>query len=115
MNVGDRIKARRLELGLTLEELGKKLGVNRSTVKRYEDGSTQHVADGKLELLAVALRTTPGALLGWDEPSPKAADILDGEILLLAREMQDLPDDKRALLKTIVRAMAEKADGEKAK
>lgn len=112
MKMGDRIKARRQELGLTLEDLGKVLHVNRSTVKRYEDGSTQRIASGKLEQLAVALKTTPSFLMGWDEEKQQNAASFDGEILLLARELQQLPQDKRALLKDVIRAMTEKADGE---
>jgi transcriptional regulator with XRE-family HTH domain len=112
MKMGDRIKARRRELGLTLEDLGKALDVNRSTVKRYEDGSTQRIAGAKLELLAVALKTTPSFLMGWDEGTRQPEPAFDGEILLLAREMQQLPEDKRALLKDIVRTMVGKADEE---
>ena len=36
MTVGERIRTRREELGLTLEDLGKKIGVQRSAVLKYE-------------------------------------------------------------------------------
>lgn len=110
MNIGDRIKARRLELSLTLEDIGKALGVNRSTIMRYEDGKTKRIAKNTLEMLAVTLKTTPEYLMGWDSASRQNGTELDGEVLLLAREMQNLPDDKRSLLKGIVEAMSEKAD-----
>lgn len=112
MSIGERIKARRLELGLTLEDVGKKLGVNRSTVKRYEDGKTQRIRQDTLEKLAVVLDTTPEYLMGWDSPANQNKLDLDGEILVLAREMQKLPEDKRNLLKSIVKAMSETADKE---
>ena len=34
--VGERVKERRTELNLTMPELGKRVGVNKSTVQRYE-------------------------------------------------------------------------------
>jgi transcriptional regulator with XRE-family HTH domain len=112
MSIGECIKARRLELGLSLENLGDALGVNRSTIKRYEDGKTQRITQKTIELLALALKTTPEYLMGWDKPAKKENLELDGEILLLAREMQNLPQDKRNLLKSIVTAMSDIADKE---
>ena len=38
MDIGEMIKNRRLELNLTLEEVGKHVGVSKSTVKKWEDG-----------------------------------------------------------------------------
>ena len=34
--VGERVKERRIELGLSMPELGKRIGVNKSTIQRYE-------------------------------------------------------------------------------
>ena len=34
--VGERVKERRTELNLTMPELGKRIGVNKSTIQRYE-------------------------------------------------------------------------------
>ena len=36
MNINDRIRQRREELGLTLSDVADKLGVNKTTVLRYE-------------------------------------------------------------------------------
>ena len=36
MSIGQRIKERRIELGLSVDELAKRLGKNRATVYRYE-------------------------------------------------------------------------------
>ena len=36
MEIGERIKQRRLELNLTVDELAKRLGKNRATIYRYE-------------------------------------------------------------------------------
>lgn len=111
MSIGERIKSRRLELGLTLEDIGKILGVNRSTVKRYENGETKRISPKTIEKLSVILKTTPEYLAGWDTQEKMNLD-LNGEILILAREMQNLPEDKINLLKSIVKAMSDVADKE---
>lgn len=112
MNIGERIKSRRLELGMTLEDIGVALGVNRSTVKRYEDGDTERISPKTIEKLAIILKTTPENLMGWDAPPIPDNLQFDGEILVLAREMQKLPDDKINLLKSIVKAMSDISDKE---
>lgn len=106
MSLGERIKSRRLELGLTLEDVAKHLNVNRSTVKRYEDGKTQRIAQTTIEKLAVILNTTTGALLGLDSQKKEE---FDGEILTLARNMKGLDSDDLDLLKVMIGKMAEKA------
>jgi len=115
MDIGARIKSRRLELGMSLDDLGKRIGVNRSTIKRYEDGLIKNIPQKTVEMLAVALKTTPSYLMGWDSEKKQDDLQLDGEILLLAREMQKLPADKRNLLKNIIKTMSNIASGESEK
>ncbi len=70
MNIGQRIKSLRELNGLTQEELGKSIGVNKATINRYETG----VIDIKRTIalkLAEALDTTPAYLMGWDEDIKK--------------------------------------------
>ncbi len=70
MNIGQRIKSLRESNGLTQEELGKAIGVNKATVNRYETG----VIDIKRTVaikLAEALHTSPAYLMGWEEDIEK--------------------------------------------
>ena len=59
MNIGDRIKQRRLELKLTVDELAEKIGKSRATIYRYENGDIENMPTTILEPLAKALDTTP--------------------------------------------------------
>ena len=71
MTVGERIKARRKELGLSVDALAELVGVNRATVYRYEGDEIKSMGTETLVPLAKALRTTPAWLMGWtdnDEP-----------------------------------------------
>lgn len=67
MNIGSKIKSKRKELGLTVEEVAEKLGKNRATVYRYESSEIENLPITILEPLAVILNTTPAELMGWDE------------------------------------------------
>lgn len=66
MAIGDRIKSRRLYLKMSADELGKKLGKDRSTIYRYEKGDIENLPLDILEPIAEALGTTPQYLMGWD-------------------------------------------------
>ena len=67
MNVGDRMKQRRKELKLSADDVAEKIGVNRSTVFRYEKGDIEKLPLEILEPLSEILRTTPQQLMGWDD------------------------------------------------
>lgn len=70
MTIGQRIKARRLQCGITVDELAEKLGKNRATIYRYENGDIENLPTTILNPIAEALRTTPQYLMGWvDDPS----------------------------------------------
>ena len=49
-----------------MDDVAKVVGVSRQTIQRYESGVIGNIPSDKLERLAVALKTTPGALMGWD-------------------------------------------------
>lgn len=61
------IKQRRLELGLTLEDVARALGVNRSTVLRYESKDIEKMPIDIIPPLAKILRCSPEYLMGWVE------------------------------------------------
>lgn len=64
MNIGERIRNRRLELGYSVEQLAALLGKNRATVYRYENGDIRDLPITVLEPLANVLKTTPADLMG---------------------------------------------------
>lgn len=66
MTIGERIKDRRIELGLSVDDLAKRLDKNRATVYRYENGSIENMPVGIIEPLAIALNTTAAYLMGWE-------------------------------------------------
>ena len=67
MSVGKRIKERRNELHMSVDELATKLNKNRATIYRYEKGDISNLPIDILEPLAKALNTTPRYLMDWDK------------------------------------------------
>lgn len=67
MNIGNNIKNRRIELGLSVDELARKINKNRATVYRYENNDIENLPTTILEPLAKALKTTPARLMGWSD------------------------------------------------
>lgn len=70
MTVGNRLKRRRKELGISAEQLAERLNVNPATVYRYESGSIEKMGVDKLKPIASALLTTPAYLMGWEDETP---------------------------------------------
>lgn len=65
MEIGNRIKQRREELGISAEKLGEMIGKAKTTIYRYESGYIESMPSSILEPIAKALRTTPAYLMGW--------------------------------------------------
>lgn len=64
---GDRIRRRREEIGMTQEELARKLGyTSATTVSKLELGAN-NLRQSKIKALADALQTTPEYIMGWTE------------------------------------------------
>ena len=86
MRIGQRIRIARLQQGLTIDDLASKLGKNRTTIYRYENGDIENLPLGILDSLANALNTTPAYLLGWIDNN---SDIdLDDELGLKMKHVE---------------------------
>ena len=72
MDFKDKIKARRKELGLTLEDVGQIVGVSKTTIQRWESGEIKNQRRDKIIKLAQALQTTPTNLMGWADADATA-------------------------------------------
>ena len=69
MTLAQRIHEARISKGLTLEQLGKMIGLGKSAINKYEKGIVTNIPPDKIEALAAALDVTPGYLMGWvDHP-----------------------------------------------
>ena len=65
MTKGERIRARRKELGLTQSDLAQALGTSKQNIYKYEMGIVTNIPSDKIELLSELLQVTPAYLMGW--------------------------------------------------
>jgi transcriptional regulator with XRE-family HTH domain len=69
LNIGEKIRRRREQLGISVDELAGKLNKDRSTIYRYEKGEIGSIPGEVIVPIAKALETTPQFLLGWEDDS----------------------------------------------
>lgn len=71
MEMGQKIYLLRMQKGMTLEELGNKVGVGKSTVRKWENGMIANMRRDKIAKLADALDCSPAYLMGWEDDKPQ--------------------------------------------
>lgn len=77
MTVGERIKNRRIDLGMTQAELAKKCGTTYQAISKYENNLINDIPRKKLAVIADALECSPAFLLGFDEDMPTVDEARD--------------------------------------
>lgn len=80
-DIGQRIRQQRHALDMTQEELGKKIGVTKATINKYETGIVHTLPRPKIEALASALQITPAYLMGWTENNTNVNNGLNNGVI----------------------------------
>ena len=88
--IGARIKLRREQLGLTLEDIATQVEVARSTIQRYEAGSIARPKLPVLHSISRALNVSPDWLLGISDNMFDSTSNLPSNILPLPK-MRSVP------------------------
>ena len=114
--VGDRIRRRRILMGLTQDQLGESLGISYQQIQKYETGANR-VSAGRLYLIAARLDVSPGWFFDpvKSDASSDDFDELGSSRLLMefVRSFARIKDERlKTVLVSLVRAMAEEEDGE---
>lgn len=88
MEMSDRIKERRIAVGITQEELGNKLGLQKSAIAKYENGRVENIKRSVIIKMADILECSPIYLMGLEDDS-------NSNMLI---ELNHLTDDEKRLL-----------------
>lgn len=74
---GARIKELRLIADMSQEELGRRVGVQRAAIQKYEKGTVTNIPINTIEKIANVFDVSPTYIVGWStEPSnPLAAEV----------------------------------------
>lgn len=104
--IGERIKLRREELGLSQDELAKKLGYKtRSSITKIEK-QANGLPQNKIAAIAKALNTSPAYIMGWEadpeeetskktNPAVDFALLHDGDVMTVVEVMSSLSPKSR--------------------
>jgi len=65
--MGDRIRNKRLENNWSMEELGKRLGVHRAAIGKWENGDVQNIKRSSIEKMARLFDCDPVWLMGFED------------------------------------------------
>lgn len=106
MTVGERIKQRREELGLTQMQLAYKMGYNtRSSISRTEQAGDD-IGTNRIVKFAEALNVSPAYLMGWEDGTGVDFTVTDDEKLIIESYRRSDSDTKKMVKRLL--AYAEK-------
>lgn len=76
-SLGTRIKELRTLAGLSQEELGRRVGVQRAAINKYEVGSVTNIPLATIEKIASVFDVSPTYLVGWSDVAynPLSAEV----------------------------------------
>ena len=76
MTLGEKIRKRRMELNMTMDDLGNAIGVQRSAINKYEKGMITDPKRSTIHALAKALQVSPLYLLDDDNDDDERLEAL---------------------------------------
>jgi len=103
IEVGQRIRARRMAKGMSQTELGNLLGVTFQQVQKYEKGTNRLSVSRMLDLCAI-LQTTPNDIIGWKMTTP-AVNTINVHVFAAAAYFAAMPEDLQIAARRILDAM----------
>ena len=87
------IHNRRIELGLTLEDVAKAVGVSASCVQRWESGDISNMRRDRIVRLAKVLNVSPLEIIGVDTSGDIALFSEERELILAYRQQPEAVQD----------------------
>jgi transcriptional regulator with XRE-family HTH domain len=118
--MAETIRMLRMQRGITQEELGNILGVQKSAIRKYESGMVENIPRSSIKKMADFFNVSPSYLMGWDEETP-APELSEGErawielyrklspdvrelFFPILKKFDELPEGERQMLIAMIRA-----------
>lgn len=106
MTTGEKIKARRKELGMSAEDLAKVTGRSKATIYRWENNDIRNYSLDVLESIAAALSISPAELLGESRlPADDARDRVKEEYNGLYKLLNKATPEQIGAVENLLKAM----------
>ena len=98
---GARIKELRTLAGMSQEELGGRVGVQRAAINKYEKGAVENIPLKTIEKIASVFDVSPTYIVGWngDGSNPLSAEVkvLQGVKRFFGKDSVDILEDYLSL------------------
>jgi transcriptional regulator with XRE-family HTH domain len=111
MDIGTKIKVARINKGMTQEELGKVLGVQKSAIAKYENGRIVNIKRSTLKKISDVLDIRPSELIFDYEEEQKNKPTNNGELSEGQRKLYEfietVPEDKIELVLRVMKSIVE--------
>ena len=116
MDIGEKIRTARISKGMTQEELGKLLGVQKSAIAKYENGRVVNIKRSTLKKISNILEIRPSELISIEEEIRKAPEemaerhfqiITDADIAEMFDDFKLLDEAQRKIVKDLVHNLAQ--------
>lgn len=109
MEIGQKIKKARLERGLTQQELGDIVGVQKSAIAKYENGRVVNIKRSTLQKIAKALNIRPSELI-FNESPRDAADlhvriITDFSLMEALKDYYLLSEENQKIVRDLIHSL----------
>lgn len=99
------LKDRRMELGLSLRDVAGIVGVNASTINRWESGEIDDMKRKRVYAYAKALQISPSIIMGWEDvPNGITAQLTNYEEQLLDK-FRALAPEQRKLVENMIETL----------
>jgi transcriptional regulator with XRE-family HTH domain len=116
MSVGEKIKTARIAKGMTQEELGKILGVQKSAIAKYENGRIVNIKRSTLKKISDVLGIRPSELIFEEKIERNPVEmaerhfeiIMDEDIADIFDDFKTLDESERDIVKNLVHSLAKK-------
>ena len=112
MTFGERLKQVRIKNGLSQTDLGKLAGVHYTQIGRYESKGAQPSAE-VLSKIANALGTSSDFLMSGSTNEQASNTLEDKDLLQQFKKVEQLPSDKKNIVKELLDAFLLKCDVQK--
>lgn len=114
MELGQKIRKARLERGLTQQELGDLVGVQKSAIAKYENGRVVNIKRSTIQKIASALELRPSELMFDGSPKETAElhvrILTDHELMKAIKEYHGLSEEKQKLIREIIHSFKDSED-----
>lgn len=90
MNMGERIRQLRIANGLTQEELGKYIGVQKAAIRKYEKGEVKNMKRSSIQILSNLFKVSPSYLMCINEEDNLKEEVQTATIPLISDYIDSL-------------------------